>query len=155
MGLVFPGVVSITFFHITIAHGAIIVTHYHDIFFLLNPCLKIQTFYTHAFPPCGRARLSWAWDHMHRAIVAGLWLNFDILIPSDWQSHRDAHGQMRYFPRMREVYSMFTGELCPSGGQLVRLWFSAYFDMWSANFFIKVYLQGSVHRVEKTDFESS
>ncbi|KIM81613.1 hypothetical protein PILCRDRAFT_821385 [Piloderma croceum F 1598] len=31
---------------------------------------------------------------------------------------RDAHGQKRYFPRMREVYSMFTGELCPGGGQL-------------------------------------
>ena len=33
--------------------------------------------------------------------------------------HRDAHGLKKYFPRMREIYAMFTGRLCPSGGQLV------------------------------------
>jgi len=38
-------------------------------------------------------------------------------------AYRDAHGQKSYFPRMREIYSMFTGELCPGGGQLVRLSF--------------------------------
>ncbi|EDR15324.1 uncharacterized protein LACBIDRAFT_301450 [Laccaria bicolor S238N-H82] len=31
---------------------------------------------------------------------------------------RDAHGLKKYFPRMREICAMFTGRLCPSGGQL-------------------------------------
>ena len=57
---------------------------------------------------------------MQNAIAEGavLTLHFNVAL-FILSYHRDAHGLKKYFPRMREIYAMFTGRLCPSGGQLV------------------------------------